>query len=181
VVQTTGYEHQNAASPGGATEWRRAISAAPAGARIQSSRRTGGLHHRLMSNVPSGQVAARTNSRDPTRSGRFEVEDFAKQIPKQSLATRRSAELDESEENPEYEYEAEYSSRFLIAMEKPKVDGREHEADRRSAVGRIGRGEAVLGSLEEKRAWIRGVYWNRSSLWGLPSVSNLQEVRSLDK
>src|SRR5207248_7994524 len=37
---------------------RRAISAAPAGARIQSSRRTGGLHHRLMSNVPSGQVAA---------------------------------------------------------------------------------------------------------------------------
>src|ERR1044071_3546649 len=37
---------------------RRAISAAPAGARIQSSRRTGGLHHRLMSNVPPGQVAA---------------------------------------------------------------------------------------------------------------------------
>src|SRR5438477_8967204 len=35
---------------------RRAISAAPAGARIQSSRRTGGLHHRLMSNVPSGLV-----------------------------------------------------------------------------------------------------------------------------
>src|SRR5436190_570344 len=46
----------------------RAISAAPAGARIQSSRRTGGLHHRLMSNVPSGQ------------SRLFEVEDYAEQI-----------------------------------------------------------------------------------------------------
>src|SRR5439155_854663 len=46
-------------APGGATEWRRAISAAPAGARIQCSRPTGGLHHRLlMSNVSSGQVAA---------------------------------------------------------------------------------------------------------------------------
>src|SRR5437868_9737941 len=34
-----------------------AISAAPAGAWINCSRPTGGLHHRLMSNVPSGQVA----------------------------------------------------------------------------------------------------------------------------
>jgi len=47
MVQTTGYEHQMRRAPEGATEWGRAISAAPAGARIQYSRRTGGLHHRL--------------------------------------------------------------------------------------------------------------------------------------
>src|SRR5437667_3417804 len=43
-------------APAGARNGRRAISAAPAGARIQSSRRTrrGGL----ISNVPSGQVVA---------------------------------------------------------------------------------------------------------------------------
>src|SRR6266436_7053452 len=41
-------------APAGALERRRAISAAPSGARIQCSRRTGGLHHRLISNVPSG-------------------------------------------------------------------------------------------------------------------------------
>src|SRR5438876_10743051 len=61
---------------------RRTISAAPAGARIQSSRRTGGLHHRLMSNVPSGQVAAfpALTLEVQWRPRRFEVEDFAKQI-----------------------------------------------------------------------------------------------------
>src|SRR5438105_3026421 len=44
-------------APAGATEWSARDFRSPAGARIQSSRRTGGLHHRLMSNVPSGQVA----------------------------------------------------------------------------------------------------------------------------
>src|SRR5438874_9497903 len=43
---------------------RRAISAAPTGARIQSSRRTGGLHYRLMSNVPPGQLRS-SNPRTP--------------------------------------------------------------------------------------------------------------------
>ena len=52
MVQTTGYEHQMRRAPEGATEWGRAISAAPAGARIQYSRRTGGLHHRLISTTP---------------------------------------------------------------------------------------------------------------------------------
>src|SRR5437773_6887817 len=41
----------------GATEWSSRDFRSPAGGRIQSSRRTGGLHHRLMSNVPSGQLA----------------------------------------------------------------------------------------------------------------------------
>ena len=50
---------------------RRAISAAPAGARIQPSRRTGGLHHRLISNVPPGQLRSsnpRTPGYFPTRT-----------------------------------------------------------------------------------------------------------------
>src|SRR5205823_3403630 len=61
---------------------RRAISAAPAGARIQSSRRTGGLHHRLMSNVPSGQVAAfpALTLEMWMCSCRFGVEDFVKSL-----------------------------------------------------------------------------------------------------
>jgi hypothetical protein len=43
------------------------------------------LHHRLMSNVPSGQVAAFPALTLEMRHGsrRFEVEDFAKQIPPQ--------------------------------------------------------------------------------------------------
>src|SRR5437762_8794838 len=57
-LQTTGSDPEMRRAPAGATEWRRAISAAPAGDRIQCSRRTGDLHHRLISNVPSGQLAA---------------------------------------------------------------------------------------------------------------------------
>src|SRR5436190_7690615 len=62
---------------------RRAISSAPAGARIQSSLRTGGLHHRLMSNVPSGQVAAfpvLTLDMRCVLVG-LRVENFAKHVP----------------------------------------------------------------------------------------------------
>jgi len=47
VVQTTGSDHEMQRAPAGATEWSARDFRSPAGARIQSSRRTGGLHHRL--------------------------------------------------------------------------------------------------------------------------------------
>src|SRR5882672_4013318 len=45
-------------APREAAEGRDAISVAPAGAPISMFTRTGGLHHRLISNVPLGQLAA---------------------------------------------------------------------------------------------------------------------------
>ncbi len=51
------------ASPRGAVEWCRAILAtAPLGLGVNVVGRTGGLHHRLTSDVPSGQLAARTTA-----------------------------------------------------------------------------------------------------------------------
>jgi len=46
-------------APVGATEWRHVVSATPAGACALFPRRTGGLHHRLMSDVPPGQDSQR--------------------------------------------------------------------------------------------------------------------------
>ena len=44
-------------------EWRRFLAAAPLGLGFNVGGRTGGLHHRLISNVPPGRLAARTSAK----------------------------------------------------------------------------------------------------------------------
>ena len=58
-------------SPCGAMEWQSSISAAPTGARRPRWRGTGGLHRRLMYDVPPGQISDLATGKTPiSRGGR---------------------------------------------------------------------------------------------------------------
>ena len=81
MVQTTGASPTLIQAPAGAAESVPQRFRRPCRGSSNFLSVTGGLHHRLISNVPSGQLAVfPILTRDEMRSRRFEVEDFAKQI-----------------------------------------------------------------------------------------------------